>query len=63
VDIITGIFVVLVCLILVWLLTLWFAGLIILLVAGYLVIALLTGSWLGNVKSVGKRQTNVWRCA
>ena len=39
-DIITGIFVVLVCLILVWLLTLWFAGLIILLVAGYLVIAL-----------------------
>jgi hypothetical protein len=59
VHIITGIFVVLVCLILVWLLTLWFAGLIILLVAGYLVIALLTGSWLGNVKSVGKRQTNV----
>ncbi len=43
-HIITGIFVVLVCLILVWLLTLWFAGLIILLVAGYLVIALLTGS-------------------
>jgi hypothetical protein len=59
VHIITGIFVVFVCLILVWLLTLWFAGLIILLGAGYLVIALLTGSWLGNVKSVGKHQTNV----